>query len=213
MIRGIVFDLDGVLMDSSGCHRDSFVEVLRDYGVTDFEYAPYAGWRTPEVFESVFRRAGLPASADVIEEASRRKSGLAREKLTASNPVAKNCVPVLEWLAKRYALALASSGSRAGVEWFLDANGCRRFFRSVLTGSDVERAKPSPEIYERSFQALGLDAAECAVVEDAVSGVKAGRAAGGMVIGISGTFAPEALMEAGASCVVGSLDDLLELRL
>ena len=57
-IRGIIFDLDGVLIDSTDCHRDAFQTVFAGHGIQDFDYTPYAGWRTPDVVVDVFRRAG-----------------------------------------------------------------------------------------------------------------------------------------------------------
>jgi beta-phosphoglucomutase len=213
MIQGFVFDLDGVLVDSTRCHREAFEQVLADFGIHDFVYANYAGWRTPEVFADVFSRAAMVVSADSQREASQRKSRLAREKLAACDPVKPRCVEVLGTLAQRYRLALATSGSSESAKWFLDTTGTRALFHSVLTGNDVTRAKPAPEIYERSFDALSLPGDDCVVVEDAVAGVQAGLAAGGMVIGVAGTCGREVLLAAGANRVIQQLDELLEMSL
>src|SRR5574341_920636 len=118
MIRGIVFDLDGVLLQSSACHRAAFEAVLRPLGVTDFDYRRYAGWRTADAIEDTLRGAGRLPDANTIAMLADAKSRLARVKLAASQPVPADCLPVLRQLSDCYRLALASSGSRRSVELF-----------------------------------------------------------------------------------------------
>jgi HAD superfamily hydrolase (TIGR01509 family) len=208
-IRAVVFDLDGVLQDSSPCHRAAFEEVFQPLGLRNFDYPRYAGWRTADVVENVLREAALEAAPDLVREMARNKSRIAREKLAASNPVAPDCVAVLEELSRHYTLALASSGSRQSVDLFLTANRCARLFRSVLSGDDVERAKPDPEIYRRTFEALPIAPADALVVEDAPAGVLAARSAGaGAVIGFAGTSPAEQLTAAGADLVIRTLSEL-----
>lgn len=209
-MRAIVFDLDGVLIDSARCHRAAFEEVLLPFGVRDFDYGRYAGWRTPEVIEHVLAGHGQRLTAERIAALATLKSSLARERIAAL--AADNvCVPVLQALASRYMLGLASSGSRESVERFLASSGCAGFFRSVLSGESVGRAKPDPEIYDKSFRALGIAPADAIVVEDAVSGIRAARAAGaGGVIGVAGTSADEELRAAGAEDVIENIQQLPE---
>jgi beta-phosphoglucomutase len=213
VVRGVVFDLDGVLIHSTGCHRAAFEAVLQPFEVLDFEYSGYAGWRTQEVIEAEFKRCGVSASTEQIRAAAARKTKLAREKMAELNPVVDGCVPVLAKLAESYHLALASSGSSGSVNWFLDANDCRKYFRSVLTGDDIIRSKPDPEIYSKSFAALELPPAACIVVEDAVAGIEAARSAGSSAIGITGTCSAEMLFAAGAAQVVTSLSGIPDMLL
>jgi beta-phosphoglucomutase len=212
-VRGVVFDLDGVLVHSTDCHRAAFEEVLRPFGVTDFEYTRYAGWRTQEVFEAEFRRCELPVSSEQTRDAAARKTQLARQKMVDTNPVAEDCLKVLAHLAESYELALASSGSSGTVRLFLETNDCRKFFRSVLTGDDIVHAKPDPEIYRRSFAAMDLPADDCVVVEDAVAGIDAARNAGAKAIGITGTCSAQTLLAAGAAQVIERLSVLPEALL
>jgi HAD superfamily hydrolase (TIGR01509 family) len=206
-----VFDLDGVLIHSRAAHAQAFQEVFATFGIADFHYDRFAGWRTPEVFRAVFAEHSATPVADVtIEECSRRKSERARELLSSGDHVARDCVVAVERLSRRYRVALASSGSRASVQAFLDRTGLRQAFRSVLTGDDVARAKPDPEIFRRSMEALGLLPEDCVVIEDAVAGVRAARSAGAHAIGMT-TEHQEQLEAAGAACVVGSLGELAQL--
>jgi len=91
---------------------------------------------------------------------------------------------------------------------FLDTTETRPLFRSVLTGGDVKHAKPDPEIYTRTFQRIGLDPAEGIIVEDAVAGVLAARAAGSQAVGIAGTCLAEDLKAAGALDVLDAVATL-----
>jgi beta-phosphoglucomutase len=207
-IRGVVFDLDGVLWDSARCHAAAFEAVFESLGIHGFHYSEYAGWRTEEVVTKVLEKAGRPVTPSVVTSAVQTKRELAREALQRINPVRGGCAKVLEQLAERYKLGLASSASRHNVEVFLAKNGLRRYFHSVLTGEDVQAGKPSPEIYARSFAELGLDPGQCVVVEDAEAGILAAKAAGATAVGLTGTSSREALLGAGAD---GALEKLEEL--
>lgn len=167
------------------------------------------GWRTLDVIADVLERRGRADGADVITEMAREKSVLARQMLEASYPVAKNCETTLAELAGGFHLALASSGSRLSVETFLRRTGSRSLFRSVLNGEDVTSAKPDPEIYVRSAERLGLEAADCLVVEDAAAGIAAARAAGCPVVAVAGTSSAETLRNAGADQVIADLSELV----
>jgi HAD superfamily hydrolase (TIGR01509 family) len=212
-IRGVVFDLDGVLMHSAPCHRAAFQQVFEQLGIDDFQYSPYAGWRTRDVVVDVLHRRGRMASPSEIDAASSKKTHLARQVLDAARPVDPACATVLAELAALYPLGLASSGSRASVLAFLNWTGAGTLFRAVLSGEDAKRGKPDPEIYTRCVEQMGIRPSECLVVEDAVAGVAAARAMGATAVGLSGTVPGCALREAGAAHVLsrlGELPDLLE---
>lgn len=209
-ISGLIFDLDGVLVQSRSAHARAFEEVLAEFGIRNFHYDDYAGWRTPEVFRDVLSRAGHEAGEETIAECSRRKSQRARELVAAEQPVEPDCIPVIRELAGRYRLALASSGSRRSVDAFLDSTGLHDAFRVTFSGDDVANAKPDPEIFRRSIAALQAEPHECAVVEDAVAGIVAARRAGAHGIGFTNDNAA-ALSAAGAGRVVGSLRELAGL--
>jgi len=205
----VVFDLDGVLLDSTPVHRRAFEEVFRPFCVRDFDYAQYAGWKTANVIENVLRGAGQEPGAQLITELAAEKSRLARKYMVAANPVAPGCIRVLEGLAREFPLALSSSGSRASIALFLSLNGCAHLFRSVLCGDDVTWAKPHPEIYERTFAALNVAPGAAMVVEDAIAGIQSAKAAGaGVVVGVEGTCSASQLSGAGADSVIPGVSDL-----
>lgn len=207
--RGIIFDLDGVLIHSSPSHRAAFEQVFLEYGIREFDYSRYAGWRTPEVIEHVFERNGREIDPAGIERLAAAKSSLAREMVERRRPLAPGCEDGLARLAAVYRLGLASSGSRPSVDAFLKLSGARSLFRAILTGNDVVNAKPAPEIYVRAAQQLGLPPGECLVVEDAVSGVQAARAAGACVAAMEGTCSAGDLLQAGADALLANLGELV----
>jgi beta-phosphoglucomutase len=207
-ITSLIFDLDGVLIQSRNAHARAFHEVLRGYGIHDFVYDDFAGWRTAEVFREIFRGHHIAKVSDaMVAECSQRKRQFARELIAAERPIEDDCVPIVRELAGRYSLALASSGSRQSVDSFLDCTGLGDAFSSTLSGDDVIRAKPDPEIFARSIAALKAQPQECAVIEDAVAGIVAARRAGAHSIGF-GNNNSKALSMAGAGLVVGSLREL-----
>jgi beta-phosphoglucomutase len=208
-IRAVIFDLDGVLIDSAPYHRAAFEEVFRPLGIDDFDYPRYAGWRTADVVENVLRAAARTPEPELVREMAGAKSRIAREKLAAANPVAPDCLAILEELSRHYALALASSGSRQSVELFLAANCCASLFGSVLSGDDVKHAKPAPEIYERAFEALHIAPSDGLIVEDAAAGILAAKSAGaGVVVGFAGTSPAGQLLSAGADLMIQTLSEL-----
>jgi HAD superfamily hydrolase (TIGR01509 family) len=200
--------LDGVLINSSACHSDAFQTVFARHGIRDFDYAIYAGRRTQDVVEEVFRRAGIPLDADLLNQTALDKSSLARQFLAEKEPLMEGCPDILKELAEQYSLALATSGSRASLEAFLDLAKCRDLFHSMLSGENVANAKPDPEIYRRSVAALGMPSNRCAVVEDAVAGVEAAHQAGATVVGLVGTCSEESLNRAGAAHIIHRLPEL-----
>ena len=149
MTRGIIFDMDGVLTDSSPIHAWAFQEVLRPYGIV-VDYPKIAGMRTLDVIQMM-----APAGADAVRLAE-EKSALALRRMREENPVVPGALDVVERLSARFPLALASSGSPESVGAFLEMNSARSLFQVVLTGSDVKAAKPAPDIYLEACAAVGF---------------------------------------------------------
>jgi beta-phosphoglucomutase len=207
---GVVFDMDGVLLDSTACHSQAFREILTPLGMVDFSYSRFAGWRTPDVFRTVFSETGLRISEEKIAECSTKKSARSRELLEAMGHLFRESAPLVLKLSADYALALASSGSRRSVETFLEKSGLRTAFQTVVTGDDVTHAKPNPEIFMRAIAGLHLAPACCVVVEDAEAGIQAACAAGAIACGF-GRDSAGVLQQAGARWTIRSLNELPSL--
>lgn len=208
--RAVVFDMDGVLVDSWRAHFESWRTVCRERGreLSEAEFAAGFGRTSREVLEGLFGPGAL--SPQEIAELDRRKEALYRRMVEHELPVVDGAVELAHELARAgFALAVGSSGPPENVELVVERTGLRPLLGAIVTGADVARGKPDPEIFLTAARRLGIPARRCAVIEDAPVGIRAARAAGMLAIGFSGTGRPAAeLAEAGADLVVGSLREL-----
>ncbi len=204
----VIFDMDGVLLDSSSIHHAAFLEILRPFGVVEFDYAEQAGRKTFDVFQQLNGKYGWQLSNLQIAELATAKSAAALKAMREGNPIFPGAHDLVHMLSNHLPLALASSGSRSSVESFLEMNKLRNCFTSVLSSDDVTRSKPDPEIYRKSCEALQLPPIRCVVIEDAVSGVISAKKAGTTVFGLTSTTDCSALLAAGADLCVGSLAEI-----
>ncbi len=207
-IEAVIFDMDGVLFLSSDCHERAYREVLNEIGISDFSYASVAGMRTDEAMVKVLSERGRKFSSEelwVLVSAKRKK---ALELLETEGRIAPGSEQLVHALQERYRLALVSSASPQTVEFFIRKCGFSDVFSVVLDGSMVKEAKPSPEIYQEATKRLDIAPERCIVVEDASSGVRAGRNAGMWVVGVIGTESEEDLFTAGANFVVKKISDI-----
>ncbi|MGH9900852.1 MAG: HAD family hydrolase [Pyrinomonadaceae bacterium] len=173
----IIFDMDGVLVNTSPCHGRAYDDLWRKLGIEGPPYDEIAGRRTGEVV--VERTRNLKPAAAQVSEWVLFKQKRAREYLCTEDISYADTAPCLVALESRgVPAALGTSASRANTELILDRLGLARFFRVVVTGEDVREGKPSPEIYLSVMERAGMSANETLVVEDSASGLEAAIAAG-----------------------------------
>ena len=207
----VVFDLDGVLVDSYEAHRWSWERLAAETGVrfTDAEFVASFGQTSREV---IARHWHAPVGSPRNRELDERKEALYRERLRASFPVVDGARELIDALrAHGVPLAVGSSAPPENVALSLELLGRRDAFAVVVTGSDVERGKPDPAIYLACAARLGVPPPRCVVVEDAPVGVAAARAAGMRCVALEGTTTAAALHD--ADLVVTSLRELSPERL
>jgi HAD superfamily hydrolase (TIGR01509 family) len=209
-VRAVVFDMDGVLLLSNAVHERAYREVLSPFDVA-FNYSDYAGMRTPDSLREILRTNGIRLAPEALQDLSRRKTALALERLETENPIAPAGIAVLQHLGPRYPLALATSASRITAAGFVRRNGLEGLFRAVITGEDVTRAKPAPDVFLEACKRLSVAPAHSLVVEDAISGVLAAVSAGAIPVAVAGTAPAASLLAAGAEMVLHGLEDLLSL--
>lgn len=211
--EAIIFDMDGVLLDSTPIHRRAYGEALARFPEISFEYASVAGMRTDEALRLILANNGVPHTPELIQSLAESKSAIARKLIDEENPVAPGCADTIASLSESYILVLASSASQATVDLFLNRNCLRGYFAVVLHGGEVKRAKPDPEIYRLACARIEVPASRCLIIEDAVSGVLAGKGAGATVWGVTATCPAQMLKEGGADRIIGRLEDLGTLLL
>lgn len=204
-MKGIIFDMDGVLVLNMHIHTEAFRMVCAEYGVecTDEMFRPTFGKGNDEIIpilfpQQIIEQAGLKNIADQKEATYRR---LAAEQLEP----APGLVKFLEQLrAHGIKCAVGSSGPTANVEFVLEKCGIAGYFDAIASGDMVRHAKPDPEVFLLAAKLLGLPAAECIVIEDAFAGIEAARAAGTKVIAMTSTNSRQALAATGADLVIDS---------
>ncbi len=183
----VIFDLDGVIVNSNPIHRRAWVEYNRrfgretDEGMLEFMY----GKRNDEIVRYYF--GGQLAEADVARHGA-AKEALYREMIAGD--VNAHMVPGVREFMETNAnvpMALASNAEPANVAFLLEATGLRPFLRVVVDGHQVQRPKPAPEIFLRAASLLGACPRNTIIFEDSFAGVQAARAAGARVVGLRTT--------------------------
>jgi len=206
----VIFDMDGVIVDSEPMHFATTNDVLRRRGVelSRAEYDPFLGLTETAFFERMVARWEL---TDTPAALAAERLALSLEAL-ANGPLlpVEGALEGLLWLlADGYRLGLASSATSEQVRLVIERFGLRRVFGAVVSADDVEHGKPAPDLFLEAARRLGADPSDCLVVEDAALGVQAARAAGMAAIahvppGIDGR--PH--LRAGALACLASMRDL-----
>jgi beta-phosphoglucomutase family hydrolase len=187
-VSALIFDLDGVIVDSNPVHREAWTLFNRRYGLetTSAMMERMYGKRNDEIVRDFFG-GGLTAAE--VAERGREKERLYREMMATR--VEDMLVPGLREFLDRFRylpMAVASNAEPDNVDFLLDRATLRRYFRAVLNGHEVSRPKPHPEVYLLAARLLGVPRAECVVFEDSPAGVAAAAAAGMRIVGIRTTY-------------------------
>ena len=198
-IHALIFDCDGVVVDSNRLHVETWKETAAAHGypMADPEHIGKCGLRTIAVIRDLLR---WPVDEEEAVRLGEEKESRYRECIRAGGiaPIAG----VRETLEKAAALglpcALGSSAPRENARLCLESLGLVPFFKAVVTGEDVERGKPHPDIFLAAARKLGVPPEECLVIEDAPAGVEAAHRAGMRAIALLTSHTPEELAAADA---------------
>jgi len=202
---GVIFDMDGVLVDSYQAHFASWRQLYSelDQPYTEADFAADFG-RTSR---DILRRRYPDMSDERVREIDDRKESLFREILKGSFPAVDGAVELIEALtAEGFLVAVGSSAPPENVSFSLEKLGCSSKVNAIVTGADVKRGKPDPQVFQLAAERLGLAPTQCLVIEDAVHGIEAAKRAGIANIGLVGTATRAQL--AAANLVVDSLREL-----
>jgi HAD superfamily hydrolase (TIGR01509 family) len=204
-VQAVIFDMDGVIVDSEPYSIRALIDVLRQYGIepTGDDLRRSYGRRVRDDLVDYFARYGVTADVNIaIAHKHAHYYHLAAGHL---QPFA-GVTALLKRLRDRgYRLALASSGDRVKVAFGMQALELNGIFEAVVTGDDVSHSKPDPEIYLIAAQRLGLPPAACIAIEDAPAGVEAVKRAGMCCIAVTNSVARAQLHK--ADLIVDSLAD------
>ena len=201
----MIFDMDGVLIDSYQAHLAAFQQMLANYDleISKAQFSTIFGRTNPDIFALLYPELNREDYARLSDE----KEAAFREIIADNFPEMDGAAELIDALhAAGAILAIGSSGSPENVRTVLQMLSGGQHIKAATHAKEIARGKPDPEVFLNAAGKIGLAPTACVVVEDAPAGVQAGNAAGCAVIGITGTVARRHL--AGADLVIESLRDL-----
>jgi len=204
----VLFDQDGVLIDSEGAWDEARRAIVAENGGQWKDGATRAmmGMSAPEWSRYVHDELGVALAPEEISDrvVARLLAGYER-----SLPLVPGAVEAVRRIAARWPVGLASSANREVIDAVLAASGLSGVFGATVSGEEVARGKPAPDIYLEAARRLGVDPGRSAAVEDSTNGLRAAAAAGMLVVALPNReFPPESDALDLAAVVLGSLDEL-----
>ncbi|HKT13176.1 MAG TPA: HAD family phosphatase [Terriglobia bacterium] len=208
MLRAIIFDFDGIIVDSEPIIMKLTHEMAAQEGWAVSEedyYRDYLALDDRGIVEHLFISHGRPVDHARVEELANWKSRVYGNIIEDGLPTLPGAVDFVRQAAKAYPLAIASGSARSEIEHLLGKLGLRDFFRIIASADDCARSKPDPEVYLKAlagmntlpeFQQSPLLPSECLAIEDAPGGIDAAHAAGIRCIGLAHSRAQENLAHA-----------------
>jgi HAD superfamily hydrolase (TIGR01509 family) len=208
LIDAVIFDLDGVLLDSESAWLEAKRAVVEEWGGRWKQEASHAmlGMSAPEWSVYMRDELALDRSPEEIDAAVvERLLEVYRERL----PLLPGALEAVERLAGRWPLGLASSSNLEVIEVVMEAGGFGRHFRTWVSSEEVARGKPAPDVFLEAARRMAVDPAACAAIEDSHNGILAADAAGMAVVALPNhEFPPGADALAKARCVLETPADL-----
>jgi HAD superfamily hydrolase (TIGR01509 family) len=203
----VVFDLDGVLVDSEQVWDEVREALAHERGGHWHEGAQrdMMGMSSPEWSRYMHDRIGLSESP---EEINRLVVERMLERYAAGPPWLPDAVETVRRLAAEFALGLASSSNRELIDSVLEAGGIADCFGATVSSEEVAAGKPAPDVYLEVARRLGVDPHECTAIEDSHNGIRAAKAAGMRCVAIPNAHYPPGDAVAEADTVVDSLSEL-----
>lgn len=202
---GVIFDMDGVLVDSAQPHLQSWQALAEENGasVTSEQFASTFGQQNRDIIPTLFG----PVSDTRLTALADRKEQLYRDLVRSAPPIVDGAVSLVRSLHEAGAgLAVGSSGPRANIDLVLTAMSVQDCIDVVVSGDDVNRGKPDPQVFTLAVEHLGVPPAHCVVIEDAPVGIAAARAAGTRCVAVLMHHPAESF--SGADLIVPRLSDL-----
>jgi HAD superfamily hydrolase (TIGR01509 family) len=210
VIDAVVFDMDGVIVDSEQVWDDVREQYTREAGGTYTESATrdMMGMSSLEWSRYMHDALGVPGTpVEINAEVVRRML----ERYGEAPPLIPGAVEAVRECAERWPLAVASSSNPELIEVVLERAGIAGLFRAVVSSQEVARGKPAPDVYLEAARRLAVEPARCAAVEDSHNGIRSAKAAGMRVVAVPNThFPPDEASLAFADAVVQSVAEVPE---
>ncbi len=210
MVRGVIFDMDGLMFDTERMVSSMWKKAGEAVHVDiSMDFLDSFRGRNPAAIKEMFlEKYGREFE---YERCRNIKTQLQYEHVyTKGVPIKKGLFELLEYLKDRgIKMAVATSTSRKLADTMLEKAGAAKYFDAFVYGDQVERSKPAPDIFLRAAEEIGVPMKECLVLEDSVAGVEAGKAAGGYIIHIPDIIVVPEHVKAGITAELKSLDEVI----
>ena len=184
-IQAVIWDLDGVILDSADEHRRAWLRLAREEGIpmTDADFWATFGKRNDDIFATLWGNL-TPEQVKILSD---RKEMYFREFIRKSAAPLPGAIELMRELRDaHFAQALASSTPVENIDLIADVLGLKRYFSILVSGETVAKGKPAPDIFLKAAAVLHMHPSVCLVIEDAVAGVEAAHAAGMRCIAVAG---------------------------
>jgi HAD superfamily hydrolase (TIGR01509 family) len=185
----VIFDLDGVLLDSEQRWNEAKEALVGEAGGTWRDEAARAmmGMSSPEWSAYLRDELGVPWEAERINREVVRRM---QESYAEGLPLLPGALDCVRALAERWPLGLASSSNRELIDLFLDVSGVRDLFRATVSSEEVARGKPAPDVYLTAAERIGADPGRCVAIEDSENGMRSAHAAGMTIVAVPNPHYP-----------------------
>lgn len=208
--KAVLFDLDGVVIDSDSLHEEAKTATLRYFGfmLDEKDWKKIKHHATSQIYDWLHKQN--PQIKAAKEEFMAYKTDYFAKFAPTKIKLVFAVLAFAQLLKEeKISLALVTATRRKAFEFFYHKFDLDQYFSVIVTAEDVKNLKPDPEAYIRAVNLLGLEAKDCVVIEDTAIGVQSGKSAGCEVVGRESTVSKEVLIEAGADAIFKDFADLL----
>jgi beta-phosphoglucomutase len=210
-IDAIIFDMDGVIVDTEPLHAESEQMTCREFGfdIPSSEWEGFKGRRIADIFGGIIRSKN---SDQDPERMAQRSRDIFLELIGSKVPIVPGSVDFIRQVRQRVSkIALTTSTHVSVQRRIFELLDLASLFDVITTGDEISHGKPDPEPYAKTVVKLGMDPARCAVIEDSDNGIRSAKAAGCVAIGITTTFPSKVLFACGADSVAENFAEISKI--
>ena len=219
MIRAILMDFNGVIINDEPLQMKAYQEILKKEGIelTEEDYYKCLGMDDATFIENAYRRAEKEPGTNKVLEITQAKTNRWREIIADELPIFPGVEDFIRKMEKDFTLGVVSMARREEIEYVLGKANLADCFSIIVSAEDVTACKPDPQCYIKGFNLIDAERmrrgknpivhGDCLVIEDSPPGIMAGKRAGLKTLGVTNTVDAKQLREAGADSVTKNLDD------
>jgi beta-phosphoglucomutase len=219
MIKAILFDFNGVIIDDEPIQMRAYQEILKDENIdlTEEDYYSCLGMDDKTFIRAAFERAGKKVDENKVLEITLKKSNRWRDKIADELPLFEGAENFIRKMSREFTLGIVSMARREEIEYVLERANLKNCFSAIVSAEDIETPKPNPECYRIGFRLvdaahtahkhLPITHGECLAIEDSPPGILAAKAVGLKTLAVVNTVSESEMREAGADSVAKNLDD------